>query len=389
MTLHSRQYMINEKIITRVLLFLIVADFVMSIIGNSGIYTRKYDHEYFSEIYSGSQYVLGPASTRSIGDDGLYPFAGYYYITGGDPSQVNFENPTLGKYLIGFSAYVLGNENLIYVFYAVVVLFTILLLARRVFKSTMVALVTVLLLEVSPFFKLQFIPTSPEQLSIALLDLPLLVFFCAGIYFFLEAFKKPKLYWVSSLFLACTFVTKFFPALVLLIPVLGAYLFYKKQPMKVWFFSLVTIPFVYMLSYAAYFYYHPSFIEFLRYQKWIIDWRLGNPFVVGNIFRTIFTGRYQNWWDGGTVVDTEWTFYFAFVVIAGMCGGIVAFLKKEKELSLLAAISFVYVLYLALNTVGVARYILLVYPFFTILAVRFGIQIFAIIQKWLLSISRR
>ena len=48
---------------------------------NSNFYTRPYDEKYFAELYSTSQYVKG-AGSIGIGDDGLYAFAGNYYITG-------------------------------------------------------------------------------------------------------------------------------------------------------------------------------------------------------------------------------------------------------------------------------------------------------------------
>lgn len=104
-------------------LFLIIA-LKQSIILFAGrqVFVRTFDSEYYGKIYSESRYVRGPKSIRGIGDDGLYAFAGYYYLfQGGDVSSVNFEHPPLGKYLIGVSIFLTGNErsiNIVYFIYS-------------------------------------------------------------------------------------------------------------------------------------------------------------------------------------------------------------------------------------------------------------------------------
>lgn len=63
------------------------------------------------------------SGSKGIGDDGLYAFAGYYYLfQGGDVSAVNFEHPPLGKYLIGVSIFLFGNENVINIIYFALIL---------------------------------------------------------------------------------------------------------------------------------------------------------------------------------------------------------------------------------------------------------------------------
>lgn len=93
----------KENLIINILLILSLIRIFLFVYNNGKVYSKQYDHYEIGKIYSGSQYVKGPKSERPIGDDDLYAFAGYYYLLqGGDISAVNFENPPIGKYLIGF-----------------------------------------------------------------------------------------------------------------------------------------------------------------------------------------------------------------------------------------------------------------------------------------------
>ena len=331
-------------------------------------YTRPFDYAKLGETYANSQYITGSGSS-GIGDDGLYAFAGYYYSTGGDPSQVNFENPPLGKYLIGLSALIFGNENVIYIIYAVLVLCGTYALAKSIFKNNLLAVLTVGLLGLSHLFIIQFVPTSVTQYSVTLLDLPLTVFFLWGVWFFLRTPTGKRNYLISSLLFGLAFSAKFFPALLILLPVfLGYQFFYRRKDLVKYAITLLLVPFIYLASYLVYFFYHPSLSEFISFQKYIISWRLGNPTVLGNIFRTIFTGSYQNWWDGSLTIDHEWSRELPILFILALIGSVSAIKSKNLKLCLLLVLSLVFITYLAVGSVGVARYLLVVIPFLVILA---------------------
>ncbi|HCS78152.1 TPA: hypothetical protein DIV55_00225 [Patescibacteria group bacterium] len=347
---------------------LVAVYFVVLLWPIRSFYTRPFDYVSLGETYASSQYTTGSGS-KGIGDDGLYAFAGYYYITGGDPSQVNFENPPFGKYLIGLSVLVFGNENSIYVIYAALVLWGTYLLAKSVFKSKSLAVLAVSLLGLLHLFIIQFVPTSPTQYSITLLDLPLTMFFLWGVWFFLRTPASWCSYLISSLLFGLAFITKFFPALLILLPVLLGYqFFYRRKDLIKYGITLLLVPFIYLVSYLVYFYYHASLVEFIEFQKYIISWRLGNPIVMGNIFRTIFTGSYQNWWDGGLTIDHEWTRELPVLFILALIGGMYAIKTNNHKLQLLLALSLVFITYLTVGSVGVARYLLVVTPFLTILS---------------------
>jgi len=69
--------------------------------------------EFEGRQYSRSQYVRGEAARNKIDDATLYTYAGYTYIKGEDPTNINFEHPPLAKYWIGFSYLLTGNPALL------------------------------------------------------------------------------------------------------------------------------------------------------------------------------------------------------------------------------------------------------------------------------------
>src|SRR3990167_7825817 len=136
---------------------------------------RPFDPDYFSGLYSTSQYVLGEKSKGGIGDDGLYAFAGYYYFfQQGDVSAVNFEHPPLGKYLIGLSIYLFDNElfiNLVYFMLLLIVTYK----TGRLYLDKSAALLPLCILLVDPLFL--------DHVIRSQLDLPFTLFFVSAVYF--------------------------------------------------------------------------------------------------------------------------------------------------------------------------------------------------------------
>lgn len=331
-------------------------------------FTRPFDYEKISQDYSTSQYVIGSGST-GIGDDGLYAFSGYYLIKGGDPSAVNFENPPLGKYLIGVSILLFTNENMIYILYALLILVTTYVFSNYLFKDGLLSILPVVLLSLSTLFIIQFIPTNLSQYSVTLLDLPVALFLLFSIYLFLKASNNKKYYFLSTFFMGLTFLTKFFPGLLFIVIILALYLWFEQRKhLKVWLFSLLLLPITYVIGYGMFFRYHPSFSGFIDFQKYVISWRLGNPVVVGNIFTTIFMGRYRSWWADGWIVDAEWHYSLPILVVLAGIGVIISFKKHDKKCILLSVLTIAFIVYLSLGSVGVARYLVPILPLIAIVA---------------------
>ncbi len=329
---------------------------------------RPYDHKLMAEKYEQSQYRQGSGS-KGIGDDGLYAFAGYYYISGGDPTQVNFEHPPLGKYIIGLSILLFKNENALYPALALLLIIGTMVLVRHLYNNHLLTLVSGYLLVLSQQIRIQYVPVNTAQMGLSLLDLPLAVFFVWGIVAFYKAQKKPGIYFLSSLLFGLAFSVKFFPSLVLILGGLCVYMYrFQKSSLKIWLVSLLLVPVVYLISYLMFFKYHFSFIEFINFHRYLVGWRLGNPVVWGNALQSLLTGSYRNWWDGGYVFDREWNFEMPLLLIASATGAILAIKHKKISLYVLMIISGIYFLYLNFGTTGVIRYSLPIYPLLLILS---------------------
>lgn len=320
-------------------------------------FLRPYDYNYFGKLYTDSQYVQGQKTRGGIGDDGLYAFAGYYYITGGDISQVSFESPPLAKYLIGVSILLFHNELVINLFYAV---FLILLVYRLGFVLTgnhIIGAVASFLVSVDPLFT--------TQLRLSLLDLPMTIFFLAGFYFFIcgaKNTKQKKSFFLSAFFFSLSFTTRFFPILPVLLSLMALSLY--KRGIKYWvpfaFFVSALLPVVYLLTHAVYFRDH-SLMDFFRYQLWILHWRLGEPFVPGNIFSTILTGYYRSWWEKGVwLYRDDWSILIPLVFILGFLG--LWRWRHKFPHSVVLWVVIVFLIYLATATVGITKFLLPIYP---------------------------
>ncbi len=356
------RHVISERVAQ--FFFLALAGFSMTVFfwKNWKNYQTPYDHSFFSRIYSLSPYVMGPAASEGIGDDGLYAFAGYYYIYGGDISQVNFENPPIGKYLIGLSIQLFGNQNRINIVYGFLFLLTLYFLCKLLFSRGFWGCLAVCIACLDPYFQ--------SQLLLSLLDLPMTVFFLIGFTFYLIA--KRKNYWFflfSSVFFGLSAGTKFFPGLILFILALIIdLLFSAPEKLPKFIISLILIPVIYFIVHGVYFLYHPSLLEFFHYQKWIVHWRLGNPTVPGNIITNVLFGFYRSWWEKGIwIFDKEWSPILAVLTVFGLSSPILA---PNSKWFLFYWLTIVFIIYIAFGTVGVAKYIFPVYAFLLILFLR-------------------
>lgn len=248
------------------------------LLNNKNSFLGKFDSDYFGQLYSKSQYVIGELSKGGIGDDGLYAFAGYFYtFAGGDVSSVNFEHPPLGKYLIGLSILVFQNENIINILYFILLLILTYKIGQLILPDKILSLSAVLVLTFDPLFL--------DNLIRSLLDLPFALFFITGVYFFLEGLNRSRLFNLSFIFWGGAFSTRFFPAFIFIYLYLLLFIYiYKRKLLQAYLISSIVVPTVYLLAHISFFVYHPSLIEFLRHKKWMLNWFTGSPVILGNIW---------------------------------------------------------------------------------------------------------
>lgn len=283
-----------RMIIYGLIILTIIFNLMMIIGKNKEKYLTPYNHEEMAAIYSQSQYIKGPAATKSIGDDGLFAVAGYYLLLqGGDPTQINFESPPAGEYLIGLSILLFRNERVISLIYGLLFLLYTYKLSLLLFKKKIIGLLAVLIISSSSLFH--------NHLIASQLDLPQGLFVLLGVFYFIKALgSKPVFFFVSSLFFGFAVSTKFFPGIIFFLAVLIIWALRAKigkQKLILMIVSFLLIPLIYLCSYLMFFYYHRSLWEFIKFHIWVINWRLGNPVMPGNLLLNLLIGRYRSWWD--------------------------------------------------------------------------------------------
>lgn len=346
-------------------IFLFFALFATLIIiyGKLGLYFIPYDHAYMGGVYSRSQYVKGTAAEVGIGDDWLFAVAGYYLLfDGGDPTQIHFESPPLGEYLIGLSIFLFHNERVISLIYVIILLLFTYKLAYLIFQDKIAASLALLLISLEPIVA--------AHMHVSLLDLPQAVFILLGVYFFVNGIKlaKKSQLFLSGIFLGAAASTKFFPGIIFIIGPLGWWGFSQKRKLlRPVLFSFGLIPVIYFLTYIRYFNYH-SLWDFINFQKWVIAWRLGNPHVLGNIFYTTFLGKYQSWWGGGWVAYTEWNWITPLIVYGAFSAVLFKAIRQNSRARLLWVVCVLFTVYVAVATTGIAKYLFPILSFLAILA---------------------
>ncbi len=352
-----------KRIIWFGILVFIILNLSVFIVSRKSYFLKKFDPEYFGQLYTNSQYVIGDRSIGGIGDDGLYAFAGYYYFfQKGDVTSVNFEHPPLGKYLIGLSIYLFQNENVINLVYYFLLMITTYFLALKLTKNKIISIVSVFILSINPLLL--------DHLIRSQLDLPFTLFFTLAFYYFLRSLEKHKLIFISSLFWGLAFATRFFPALI---PIQVFFLYfivrYERKILRSYLISLFIIPVIYLLAHISFFIYHPSLQEFIRHKIWMLSWYRGSPISPGNIWRNIFTGDYFDP-AGKLVANEHWNVRLPVIITLSL----IPFFQKKAVQQLPIRIAYylnlLFLLYVTFFTTGVQKYIIPVYPITSILAVR-------------------
>lgn len=354
------------KKLTWILLIVSLIYLIRFWLNNFDRFSKKFELEYFSKLYSESQYVLGSKSKGGIGDDGLYAFSGYYYfMQRGDVSAVNFEHPPLGKYLIGLSIFLFHNELIINLFYFFILLLVTYKLGKLFINHTY-ALIPPCLLMFDPLFLDHTIRSQ--------LDLPFTLFFVAAVYFFIKSIDNYKYFLVSQFFWACAFSTRFFPMLIILEIYMIFIIFIKNKSGIIQFIiSLVLIPVVYLLVHTSYFFYHPSFVEFLRHKKWMLSWFTGTPVKPWNILRNFYTGSLLDTSDN-LVKNKEWSLIQPIIITLNLI---------PLELNIIFGFIVIRLLYCIFLTGGQAKFLMPVYPLMLIFAVESLNRLYSIISQWM------
>lgn len=347
-----------SKSVKRILFILLAGIIVLNFLSRVYFYKndifKNFDPKYWESRYYSSQWVV-PNSKNPIGDDGLYIFAGYKYVSGHDPSLINAEIPPLGKYLIGFFEIATGRLGIFSLFFCFLSLLGLYLINRITFRSKIVALIPVLFLSFDTLFV--------QQIRAPFLDSLLLASLLFSIFLVIK-----KQYWLAAIGAGIFMASKSpFLGLILIFTYL-IYLFLSRNFSFQYVSPLILAGFIYVMSYGKTVY-EEGFLHFLKVQKYILNFYFsGAKGITGAVIPMVFFGYWETWW-GRTSYINEWTAFWPVTLLLSLYAIYLIFKRRIQGGFLFSAIWFLLYAVFLIFTPVFPRYLLLLLPFMYNLAV--------------------
>ena len=331
-------------------------------------FIETYDVLYWKDRFEHSQWAL-PLSKRIIGDDGLFSYIGYGLINEAPLTGFNAETPPLGKYLIGLSVSIFKNPAYYALSFGIGSLFLFYLISKRLLDANMFALFAVGLLFVDPLFINQFWR--------AWVDIVQLFFLLVNLFFFLiSVYNKSNRAFIFSLVsgvsLGLFAETK--PPILLLVALFleSAFFIYKKK-IKAYFIFIIGVFIGILIPYSKFFLDGNSFLDFLKLQKYVMDFYLKSQVVVHKeaIWQTLFLGKFPNISDGSFTYISEWWIMLPVISSIGIFASLIFLFKKDITL-IWRGLSIFILATLVIYTLIPAypRYLVIILPFFYLFFVK-------------------
>jgi len=308
-----------------------------------------------------------------LADEQTYSFAGGYLIKGGNPILVNPEVPPFGKYLIGLSALVFDNENIINLFLCIFSLIVLFIFGKQIFSSTLIALIAPAALSSEPVF-LNQLYYSP------LLDIIQLFFIFLCFYFFNKSLAKKKntflYFFIAAMFIGLIISTKFFGIGAPVVISLFLVLLYNKDVKKM-LKLILTLPLsilILLLSYSRVLVLGYPFHKFLGIQHWVFWYNQGHVHTLLSVWPLLLINKWYILWSKPPIFDPQWRVTWPILIILTMLTSLAYLLKKippKKEVEIFIAWIISYLAFLSIGNAS-ARYFVILIPMMYIIAI-FGL----------------
>lgn len=276
-----------------------------------------------TDISKTKEKVVADLRKKGISDAQLYAYAGYEYYHGKDPTLLNPEHPPLGKYLIGTSIALTGNEHVVLLAAGIAVLALLFWLVWLASSSLAAASLAVFLTATHTLFIDQLIHGPQLDIFQLLFLLPLFI----SLYFWAKKNALPALAAAGVFFGLLLAVKTFFTSFLIFGAWLLAFFLFQKKSLRssAWGFATVctTGLAVFTLTYLRFFQLGGTPRSFLGVQKYIVMFYRQSginpvPFL-GNYLRLIFTGSWKFWSPGNPVTPyDQWTILWTFTFLAGL-----------------------------------------------------------------------
>lgn len=353
----------NRNATAIILIIAIVCRFIYLIRSNRELYHVDYWQRYpeLKRMYGESQYMMKKWKYW-LPDETVYAYAAGAYVRGANPILVEPTQPPLGKYLIGLSVIVTGNENMIVPVFFVLMLTAIYLLVIELTGSIPVALMTVF---VSLFERL-----FTDQLKVTpLLDIFFVPCILLAVVSALKSYRKrPMMLLVSFFFLGAAMMIKAWMIGAVFAAVITGYTVFR-NPHYIRYL-IAGFALVFCIAFLTYFRLLLSGstpVDVLRVQKWIFWYYSGRHGGFFTVWPLIFANRWYTWWgDVPVISDKNWSLSWPVVSGLGLFAGIRMLLDRTRRagpaMHLTALSLFAYAVFMSLGQAS-ARYLLPFLPF--------------------------
>lgn len=365
---------LSQKIFFLSLLLTIISVGFLLISNSAKYFTYDFWDRYESlkNAYGSSQYVMKDPEGW-IPDEVVNAYAGASYVAEGvSPVIIAADTPPLGRYLIGLSAVLTGNENMFIIISGIGSLIVMYLLGKIIFKSSFFALMPVFLLSLEPIFRNQF-------KYVPLLDIMQLFFLLLAFLFFIKGIEKKittrrivVFFSLASLFLGMFISTKFYATGVTIVAAWYAVLLWNREYKRMLYLTL-TLPisiFVLLLNYVQLLFQGYSFREFLGVQKYIFEYHKSQLIKPFTIWPLLLLNQWHVWWGNKPILsESQWLITWPILTINMVILFVVYLLRKvprSKYLEPLLFWSIIYMLFFSFGQIT-ARYLVILIPVMYIL----------------------
>lgn len=316
-------------------LFLIaIVNIVQPIVEYREQFTERYDAKKYEALYNRSQYVI-PQSNTPISDEQLLSHAGYQYANGLNPVLINSDHPPLGKYIIGWTTLLTGNNRIVMIVFSIGALLLLGLLAWEVKKSMLLVSIVVAFASFDSVLRDQII-YSP------ILDVIHLFFLLLYMWFFLQWQEKTKIIFLllAGISLGCVASIKIYYPSFVMIGVSTIYLITTRNSLKTILQFLLFVPLLtfltYTASYFSFFLHENNFRDFLGTQKWIFLFWSENAIdrwkYFANIIPLVLINQWKVWWGNQQYVQfVHWSILWPIVLIFGFTTAVMITVRSLKE----------------------------------------------------------
>ena len=370
----------TKKFVAGLLTFLIFLPAFLTFYQQRQKYFKPTDLETAQYLYPRSQYVLRGDEAAWIPDETLFTYAGWNYVSGGNPILVNPENPPLGKYLIGASLLLTKNANVFNLLFGLLSLVSLWLLSGIFLNNYVWSSLPVILFAWGKLYR--------EQLTyVPLFETFALTFLIFVIYFFIRGYTQSRYFLASSIALGFLWGTRPWMATAPLIVSFLIYLLFVNRKLKKffeWGTSLALSILVLILVYIKLILIGWSIYQVLSVQKWILWYHQSRLINIGSVWPFLFLNRWHIWWsDVESVPVEQWSVLWPIFTSLSLVFSLMIFLKilgikKRRFIKLdvnndICVLCLWIVFYLSFLSVGNvnARYVFYLIPFVYIVAVKF------------------